>query len=135
MRLTVWEQQLVADGTKLIVVGENIPAVLVFNVSNGTTSSIPLSRQGYGSSIPLSAGASTDGSQVFVAACDQYDDTNPNNPVCSVGSIHIVNTASQFDYQQVPYVNAGDNNDRNMCNNGGNPAPQCLPNMVAIKPQ
>jgi hypothetical protein len=133
--LTPLYAQLVADGTKLIVVGENIPAVLVFNVSNGTTSSIPLSRQGYGSSIPLSAGASTDGSQVFVAACDQYDDTNPNNPVCSVGSIHIVNTASQFDYQQVPYVNAGDNNDRNMCNNGGNPAPQCLPNMVAIKPQ
>jgi hypothetical protein len=132
--LTPLYAQLVADGTKLIVVGENVPAVLVFNVSNGTTSSIPLARQGYGSSIPLSAGASTDGSQVFVAACDQYDEsTTP--PTCSVGSIHIINTESQFDYQQVPYVNASDNNDRNMCNNGGNPVAQCLPNMVAIKPQ
>jgi hypothetical protein len=132
--LTPLYAELVGDGTKLVIVGENIPAVLIFNVSNGTTSSIPLSRQGFGSSIPLSAGASTDGSQVFVAACDQYDDsTTP--PTCSVGSIHIVNTESQVDYQQVPYVNASDNNDRNMCNNGGNPVAQCLPNLVAIKPQ
>ena len=129
--LTPLYAQLVNDGTEFVVVGQNIPAVLIFNVSNGTTSSVPLSRQGFGASLPLSAAASTDGSQVFVAACDQYD----QNGVCAVGSIHIVNTASQIDYQQVPYVNAGDNSDTNMCNNGGNPAPQCLPNMIAIKPQ
>jgi hypothetical protein len=95
---------------------------------------VPLARQGFGTSLPLAASSSTDGSQVFVAACDQYDHTT-NPPTCSVASIHIINTASQIDYQQVPYVNANDNNDTNMCNNGGNPAPQCLPNMIAIKPQ
>ena len=52
-----------------------------------------------------------------------------------MGSIHIVNTVSQGDIQQVPYVNVNNNNDRNMCNNNGNPAPLCLPNMVAIRPQ
>jgi hypothetical protein len=131
VNLTPLYAQLVNNGTELVVVGQNIPAVIIFNVSNGTTSSVPLARQGFGSSLPLAASSSTDGSQVFVAACDQYG----QNGVCAVGSIHIVNTVSQIDYQQVPYVNASDNNNTNMCNNGGNPAPQCLPNMIAIKPQ
>jgi hypothetical protein len=118
--------QLVADGSEVILVAKNIHAVLLFNVANGTTSSIPLA----GSADPLSASASTDGSQVYVAACDQYD---KDGITCAVGSVHIINTVSGGD-QQVPYVNVN-NNDRNMCNNGGNPAPQCLPNLVAIKPQ
>jgi hypothetical protein len=131
VNLTPLYAQLVNNGTELVVIGQNIPAVIIFNVSNGTTSSVPLARQGFGSSLPLSAASSTDGSQVFVAACDQYG----QNGVCAVGSIHIINTVTQVDYQQVPYVNASDNNDTNMCNNGGNPVTQCLPNMVAIKPQ
>jgi hypothetical protein len=127
--------QLVADGNELIIVAENVPAVLFFDVTNGTTSAVSLAN----SSTPLAASASTDGSEVFVAACDQYDQ-NTKPPTCAVGSIHIINTSSQNglplgDFQQVPYVNASNNNDRNMCNNGGNPVPQCLPNMVAIKPQ
>jgi hypothetical protein len=120
--------QLVADGSEMIVVAKKIPAVLTFDVSNGTTTSVSL----VGSADPLAASASTDGSQVFVAACDQYDQ---DGVTCAVGSIHIVNTISQGDIQQVPYVNVNNNNDRNMCSNNGNPAPQCLPNMVAIRPQ
>ena len=119
--------QLVDDDNELIVVAQNVPAVLIFNVSDGTTSSVGLVN----SATPLAASASTDGSQVFVAACDQYDQT-VNPPVCSVGSIHVVSTVGGGDSLQVPYVNNGN---RNMCNNVGNPAPQCLPNMVAIKPQ
>lgn len=131
---TVIYAQLVADGNAFIVLAQNIPAVIVFNVSNGTTTSVPLARQGFGSSYPFAASASTDGSQVFVAACDEYDQsTTP--PTCAVGSIHIVNTVSLGDIQQVPYVNVNNNNDTNMCNNNGNPAPQCLPNMIAIRPQ
>ena len=118
--------QLVADGSQVIVVAQNIPAVLLFNVSNGTTASIPLANN----AAPLSASASTDGTQVFVAACDQYDGTT-----CAVGSVHIINTISQGDFQQVPYVNVSDNNNRNMCSNGGNPVPQCLPNLLALRPQ
>ncbi len=135
--------QLVADGSELLLVAQNIPAIILFNVSNGQTTSIPLARQGYGSSYPLVlstsldgskafvASASTDGSRVFVAACDQYDQ---DGVTCAVGSIHIVNTVTQGDYLQVPFFNIN-NNDTNMCNNQGNPAPQCLPNLVAIRPQ
>jgi len=122
--------QLVADGTELIIVAKTIPAVLLFNVGSGTTTSIPL----VGGSTPLSASASTDGSQVYVAACDVYDGTT-----CTAGSVHIVCTGActkgQGDFQQVPYVNINDVNNPNMCNSQGGTAPLCLPNLVAIKPQ
>jgi hypothetical protein len=126
----------------MIIVAQNIPAVLVFNVNNGTTSSVPL----FGGSLPLSASASTDGSQVHVAACDAYPNNDPTQP-CAAASVHIVNTCAvlscsvppslgQGDFQQVPYVNINDNNNPNMCNNqGGTNPPLCLPNLIAIKPQ
>jgi hypothetical protein len=123
-----------ADATELIVVEQNVPAVLVFNIANGTTTSVPLLRESFGSGLPLAAASSTDGSEVFVAACDQYDQsTTP--PACAAASVHIVSTTGAGDFQQVPYVNATNDNNHNMCNNGGNgTAPQCLPNMIAIKP-
>ena len=121
--------QLVGYGTQIILVAKNIPAVLIFNVGNGSTTSIPLVNN----AAPLAASASSDGSQVFVAACDQY---SPDGTTCASGSVHIVNTVNgEGDFQQVSYVNVSENNNRNMCNNGGNPATQCLPNMVAIRPQ
>ena len=145
--------QLVNDGAEMIVVGQGIPAVLLFDVSSGTTSSVPLSGspatgcpQCAGNSFPLSASASSDGSQVYVAACDQYDQTT-TPPTCTAGSVHIVNTCgvlscnippslSQGDFQQVPYYNINDANNPNMCNNqGGTSPPLCLPNLVAIRPQ
>jgi hypothetical protein len=134
--------QLVADGSELIVVARNIPAVLLFNVSSGQTSSVPL----VGNTDPLSASASTDGSQVYIAACDRYDQTTIP-PTCTAGSVHIVNTCGvmscnappalgQGDFQQVPYVNINDADNPNMCNNqGGTSPPLCLPNLVAIRPQ
>ncbi|HEX7423965.1 MAG TPA: hypothetical protein VF311_08775 [Terriglobales bacterium] len=137
--------QLVADGTEVIIVARNIPAVLLFNVNNGTTTSIPL----VGGSTPqpgqFSASASTDGSQVYIAACDQYPNNDPTQP-CAAGSVHIVNTCAalscnapptigQGDFQQVPYVNINNNNNPNMCNSQGTNAPICLPNLIAIKPQ
>jgi len=120
--------QLVADGTEVILVASNIPAVLLFNVSNGTTTSVPLVNNAE----PLSASASTDGSQVYVAACDQYAN---DGTTCAAGSVHIINTISQGDFQQVPYVNVNDNNNPNMCNSQGANAPLCLPNLIAIRPQ
>jgi hypothetical protein len=123
-------ERLVGDGTELIIVANNIGAVLVFNVNNGTTTSIPL----VGNSNPLSADATTDGSQVYVAACDQYPNNDQTQP-CAAGSVHVVNTITQGDYQQVPYVNIDDNNNPNMCNSQGGSGPLCLPNLVVIKPQ
>jgi hypothetical protein len=122
--------QLAADGTEVIVVARHLPAVLLFNVNNGTTTSVPL----VGNPDPLSAAASTDGSQVYIAACDQYPNNDPTQP-CAAGSVHIVNTISQGDFQQVPYVNVNDNNNPNMCNSQGSAAPLCLPNLIAIRPQ
>ena len=128
--------QLVADGSEVIVVAKNIPAVLLFDVSSGLTSSIQLVRPGFADTHPLSASASTDGSQVYVAACDQYA---ADGVTCAAGSVHIVCTTSctagQRDFQQVPYVNINDVNNPNMCSNQGTNAPLCLPNLVAIKPQ
>ncbi|MGA3090674.1 MAG: hypothetical protein ABSD75_18885 [Terriglobales bacterium] len=129
--LTPVYAQLVNDGTQILIVARKIPAVLLFDVDSGTTSSIALSSSTVD---PLSASASSDGSQVFIAACDQYDQ---DGTTCATGSIHVVGTVEgQKDYGDtpVPYHNVNNNNDTNMCNDGGNPAPQCLPNLVAIKP-
>jgi len=137
--------QLVADGSEVIVVARDLPAVLLFNVSSGLTSSIQLVRPGFADTHPLSASASTDGSQVYVAACDQYPNDDQTQP-CAAGSVHIVNTCAVLscsappnlgdgDFQQVPYVNINDNNNSNMCNGQGTNAPLCLPNLIAIRPQ
>jgi len=131
--------QLVANGAAMIIVAQNVPAVLVFNVSNGTTTSIPLAN----GSLPISASASTDGSQVYVAASDPCQ---PGGLTCPAGSVHIVNTCAalscsvppnlaQGDFQQVPYININDNNNPNMCSGQGTNAPLCLPNLIAIRPQ
>jgi hypothetical protein len=136
--------QLVADGSAMIIVARKLPAVLIFSVSNGTTSSVSLGRKGFPDTDPLAASASTDGSQVYVAACDQYAQ---DGVTCTDGSVHIVNTCGvlpcpkppaipEGDFQDVPYVNINDNNNPNMCNNqGGTNPPLCLPNLIAIKPQ
>jgi hypothetical protein len=112
----------------MIIVGSKLPAVLMFNIANGTTTSIPL----VGNPDPLSASASIDGTQVYVAACDQYA---TDGITCSAGSVHIVSTISQGDLQQVPYVNINQNNNPNMCSGLGTNAPLCLPNLIAVKPQ
>jgi hypothetical protein len=123
--------QLVADGTELIMVAPNISAVLVFNVGNGTTTSVPLVNN----ATPYDAAASTDGGQVYVAACDQYV-----NGACTLGQVHIVSTTTsnplgQGDFLQVPFININDQKNNNMCNGLGTNAPLCGPNLIAIRPQ
>jgi hypothetical protein len=118
--------QMVADGTEMIIVAQNVPAVLVFDIANGTTQAIRLNGNPY----PLSASASTDGSQVYVATCDQYQGST-----CTQGSVHIVNTVVGGDIQDVIYENVGDENNTNMCSGQGQGAPVCFPNLVAIQPK
>jgi len=123
--------QLVGNGTELIMVAPNISAVLVFNVGDGTTTSVPLVNN----AVPFAAAGSTDGSQVYVAACDQYE-----SGFCTLGQVHIVNTSTSNqlpygDFQQVPYININDQKNNNMCNGLGPSAPLCVPNLVAIRPQ
>ncbi|MGB8010876.1 MAG: hypothetical protein WCF68_04630 [Terriglobales bacterium] len=145
-KFTPLYSQLVNDGTQVILVAQNVPAVLIFNVSlsgnSGTTTSIPLAgsaetgcTQCTGTSWPLAASASNDGSQIYVAACDVYPNNDPTQP-CSAGSVHIVSTVGgEGDYQQVPYINLNQDGNTNMCNSLGPNAPLCLPNLVAIRPQ
>ena len=118
--------RVVGNGSQAIVVGKNIPAVLLVDVNQHTTTPIALVNNG----LPLAASSSTDGSQVFVAACDAYTNNDPTQP-CTSGSVHIINTVSGGDFQQVSYVNLNTNN--SMCNSAG--APPCFPNLIAIKPQ
>jgi hypothetical protein len=126
--------RLVGDGAAMIIVARGIPAVLIFSITDGTTTSVPLANV-INPPYPLSASSSSDGSQVFVAACDQFTNNDPSQP-CTSGSVHVVNTTSQAgkfgDYLQVPYTN---NSTNNMCNNLGGSAPLCTPTMIAVKPQ
>jgi len=120
--------RLTGDGSEFIVVGKDVPSVVVFNVASGTATGIPLIRDGYGTIHPYSASATSDGSLVFVAACDQFE---PDGVTCAAGSVHIVNTLLGADTQQVPYINYTTNN---MCNNLGGDQALCVPDLVAIKP-
>jgi hypothetical protein len=121
---------LVGNGSQMIIVARHIPAVLIFNVASGTTTAVHL-LDNPNSPDPLSASASSDGSQVYVAACDQYPNNDSTMP-CAAGSVHIVNTISLGDFQQVPYIN---NTTNNMCNNLGGNATLCIPDLVAIRPE
>ena len=118
--------RIAGDGSELLIVGKNIPAVMIFNIASGTTSAIPLVNKAF----PYSASASSDGSQVYVAACDQFQNNDPTQ-ACLAGSVHVVSTIGQGDYQQVPFIN---NTTNNMCNNLGGSAPVCVPDLVAINP-
>jgi hypothetical protein len=114
--------QVTGDGSQVIIVAKDIPAVLIFDVNGGTTTAIPLANN----ASPQAASATLDGTQVFVGACDG-DPINPN----TCGSVHIVNTQSGGDLQQAVYTNVNTND--NMCSNL--PGTICLPNLVAVRPQ
>jgi len=115
--------QVTGNGTQVIVVAKNVPAVLVLDLNAGTTTAIPLANNPN----PLAAAASTDGSQVFVASCDGIHPDHPD----TCNSVHIVNTLAGGDIQEVVFTNT--NTSDSMCNNL--PGTPCLPNLIAIKPQ
>lgn len=117
--------RVVADGSAAVVVANNVPAVLFVDLNQQIAPPLPLVNNG----LPLAASASSDGSQVYVAACDVYTNNDPNQ--CLSGSVHIVNRLTGGDTQQVPYVNFNTNN--SMCTIAT--APPCFPNMIAIKAQ
>ena len=112
-------------GAQVVIVAQNIPAVLVFDTNGKTTTAFPLVNNAF----PLSASASTDGSQIFVGACDAFQDNDPTKP-CTAASVHIVNTLSGGDIQQTPFDNPNTKN--SMCT--GIPD-YCVPDMVAIQPK
>ncbi len=123
--LTPVYANLVNNGAAMIVVARFVPAVLLISMNGGTPQEFSIPTYD-----PLSASASSDGSQVFVAACDQYPNNDPAQP-CSSGAVYAVNITRGY-VQRIPYINYTTNN---MCNGQGAGAPICFPTMVAIKPQ
>ena len=71
------------DGTRAYIVS-NLPSVLVYNVTTGATSTIPLANGASG----LSASATLDGTQLYVGGSD-------NN-------VHRIDTVAGTDAQQIP---------------------------------
>ena len=115
--------QVAGNGTQVIVVAQNVPAVLVLDMTGGTTTAFPLANN----PALLAASASPDGSQVFVAACDGVHPDHPD----TCNSVHIVNLLAGGDIQEVVFTNINTND--SMCNNL--PGSPCLPNLIAVKPQ
>jgi hypothetical protein len=112
---------------QLVFVADNIPAVIVFDLNGRTLSSFSLVNN----ATPLAASASPDGSQVFVGACDTFQ-----NGVCTAASVHIVNTGIEGlplgDVQQTPFFNP--NTQNSMCT-GIPDVPPCVPDLVAVQPK
>jgi hypothetical protein len=122
--------QVTGDGSQVILVAKNIPAVLVFEVNGGTTSAFPLADN----ALPLAASATLDGTQVFVAGCQTFFTDDQDHQRCSSGaSVHIVNTQSGGDIQQAVYTNVNTND--SMCSNLDPATHPCTPNLIAVRPQ
>lgn len=108
-------QFLVApNGQSAYILGQNssgrLPFVVVFNVSTQTVSTISLT----GSSAPLSASLAPDGTLLFVGATD--------------GSVHVIDTASGLDTQQVTFPFPTNE----LCFSPGRPATQVPLSQVTI---
>jgi len=79
-----------ADGSTAYILGETatsapLASIILFSITNQTTSAISLN----GSAIPLSASLSPAGNLLFVGADD--------------GTVHVIDTATQSDLQQVTF--------------------------------
>ncbi len=131
---TPLEMKVVGNGSQAILVAQNVPAVLTFDVNAGTTSAIPLVNNG----VPLvrddapssPASVSPDGTTVFVGACESFE---TDGKTCKSGSVHIVNMQAGADIQQAVFTDLGTNN--SMCSNLDPNGPPCLPDLIAVKPQ
>jgi WD40 repeat protein len=103
------------DGSKAYVVTTDFSSILVFDFNTGSlSSSIPL----HGNAIPVSASFTVDGTLLYVAAND--------------GTLHLVNTLSAADVQQISFPNLPDVNNP-YCQYGATTI-DCNLNLVVVKP-
>lgn len=112
------------DGSTAYVLGETgsgatiarLPFVIAFNLTTQTASDITLA----GNATPLSASISPSGNLLFVGASD--------------GAVHVIDTTTQLDTQQVTFTFP----QNSLCIGPGNPATQppvtCNPDLVVVKP-
>ncbi|HEX5434733.1 MAG TPA: WD40 repeat domain-containing protein [Candidatus Angelobacter sp.] len=100
-----------SDGSRAYLLAPNLATILVYNIDNGTTSSIALA----GNAGPVRGALVSDGSLLFVLGTDR--------------KLHALDTATLTDTQQVSFPD-------NFCrDSAGNPAPfTCLPDLIAVTP-
>jgi hypothetical protein len=101
------------DGTRAYILASNLGSVLVFNVSNQTSSAIPLS----GDAIPIQASLTADGTRLYVAAVD--------------GQVHVLDTQSGSDVQQISFPTDATNLQAGLC---VGTTVTCNPDLIAVKP-
>jgi hypothetical protein len=126
-------------GQQVVVVAQNVPAVMVFDVNSKTTTAVPL----VGGGVPLAASSSPDGTQIYVATCDQplQLDQDKKNLRCFPlpgtnppgGEVHIVNAQTGGDIEQVPFFNP--NTQNSMCSNLDPVHYPCVPDLIAVQPK
>ncbi len=125
-------------GQQVVVVAQNVPAVLVFDVNSKTTTAFPLTGGGF----PLAASSSPDGTQIYVSTCAQQlqQDDQGNNRCLPLpgqnppgGEVHIVNAQTGGDIQQVPFFNP--NTQNSMCFNLDPLKYPCVPDLIAVQPK
>jgi hypothetical protein len=129
--------RVVNGGAQVVLVGEGIPAVLVFDIASQSVRTFPLVNN----SIPLAASASPDGSQIYVATCigpQTLDDQGhkrcftPTNGTPPGGEVQIINTQTGAT-QEVPYQDT--NTQNSMCTNLASDKYPCTPDLIAVRPQ
>ncbi len=107
-------QLLIApDGTKAYVITANLPSILVFDVINQISSSIPLN----GNTTAKRAALTLDGNLLYVATSDRM--------------VHVLSTQSGGDVAEIPFPTTPTTPDY-LCPN--TPPVACTPNLIGIQP-
>lgn len=101
------------DGARAYVLASDRGSVLVFNIGNQTSSAIPLS----GGAIPVQGSLTPAGSRLYIAAAD--------------GQVHILDTQSGGDIQQISFPTDADTFRNGLCNGVDF---KCNPDLIAVKP-
>ncbi len=101
------------DGTKAYVITSNLPSILVFDVINQISSSIPLN----GNTTAQRAALTLDGNLLYVATSD--------------GLIHVLSTQSGGDVAEISFPTTPTTPDY-LCPN--TPPVACTPNLIGIQP-
>lgn len=101
---------LSSNNTKAYVISQNLGNISVFDVGSQTTSGISL----VGSATPLRADVSSDGATLFVTGSDD--------------ALHVIDTVTNSDKQQIPFLPPN----ANLC--GNNVSFTCAPDLLAVKP-
>ncbi|HZQ68179.1 MAG TPA: hypothetical protein VFA68_06650 [Terriglobales bacterium] len=101
---------LSSDASKAYVVSQNLGSILIFDVGSETTGGISL----VGNATPLRADLSSDGATLFVTASDD--------------ALHVIDTITNSDLQQIPFLPPN----ANLCAN--NVSFTCAPDLMAVKP-